>query len=174
MMTRRFDSSCHTPGRVARQRGMFLIEALVAVLLFMLGILGIVGVSGFAILGQSDAQYRTLAASLAGEMAQQAWLTAERSKDPNAATRAAVLRASLDAMQHQPSGDNCDFSGDKSVGAEEWVARVRAALPGATDTMQQVVVDSTAGGFNKVTVRVCWRVPSNPVPRQHVLATFVN
>jgi hypothetical protein len=40
--------------------------------------------------------------------------------------------------------------------------------------MQQVLVAPDAAGFNKVTVTVCWKVPTDPVPRRHVLATFVN
>ena len=42
-----------------RQRGFFLIEAMVAMLIFALGILGLVAMGGTAVASQSDAQYRT-------------------------------------------------------------------------------------------------------------------
>ncbi|RYF48163.1 MAG: hypothetical protein EOO27_36000, partial [Comamonadaceae bacterium] len=127
MPIRRSALSLRMPSRVHSQRGMFLIEALVAVLLFMLGILGIVGVSGYAVMGQSDAQYRTMAASLAAEMTQQAWLSVARSANPSAEIRAAELRTSLEALEHQPGGDNCDFSGTQSTAVQGWVTRVKAA-----------------------------------------------
>ena len=55
----------------ASQHGFFLLEALIALLIFSLGILGMVGMGGAAIAAQSDAQYRTEAANYANEIAMQ-------------------------------------------------------------------------------------------------------
>ena len=44
---------------VPSQGGFFLIEAMVAILIFALGILGLVAMGGTAVSSQSDAQYRT-------------------------------------------------------------------------------------------------------------------
>ncbi|VWX59514.1 Type IV pilus modification protein PilV [Burkholderiales bacterium 8X] len=161
--------------RASHQRGLFLIEALVAIALFAIGILGMVGVSARTIAAQSDAEYRNLAATIAGQVAQQAWLNVDRVTGLDAATRAASLKASLLAFRHQPSGDACNFSGDVSAlpAVTAW-STAALKLPGATAAMQQVRVDTDPAGFNKLTVTVCWKVPANPVPRKHVLATFVN
>ena len=51
------------------KRGFFLIEAMVAILIFALGILGLVAMGGTAVSSQSDAQYRTEASSLADAIA---------------------------------------------------------------------------------------------------------
>ncbi len=167
-------------GSTARgQRGMFLIEAAVAILLFMLGILGMVGLSAQAVSTQSDAEYRTLAAQWASQIGQQAWVNVGRTGVDREA-RAAAVRDALLQFQHQPEGDACNFSGAASENAvvTAWVAAVRDAahggMPGASAAMQQIKVDSTADGHNKMTITVCWQVPSNPVPRRHVFATLVN
>lgn len=167
--------------RRTRQRGMFLIEAVVAILLFMLGIVGMVGLSAQAVSTQSDAEYRTLAAQWASQIGQEAWISASRSGvDP--VTRAANLALSLATFEHMKDGDDCDFSGVPSTNATvtAWAAAVRDAphggLPGSTEVMQQIRIDSTPGGHNKMTVTVCWKPPSNQgdKARRHVFATLIN
>ncbi|WP_295982936.1 hypothetical protein [uncultured Variovorax sp.] len=162
-----------------RQRGMVLIEAVVAILLFMLGVVGMVGLSAQAVATQSDAQYRTLAAQWASQIGQEAWISVSRAGVDSAA-RAAAVQNALATFQHQATGDDCNFSGDAATSAvvTSWVAAVRDAshggLPGASAAMQQIRVDTTADGHNKMTITVCWQVPSNPVKRRHVFATLIN
>lgn len=155
---------------------MFLIEALVAIFLFAIGILGIVGVSAYAVAAQSDAQYRIEATNLAGRITQEAWLRVDRVTGNTPALRAAALKASLETFAHQTGGADCAFSGGISgeAAVTDWVTAARK-LPGASAAMQQIKIDTDAAtGFNKITVTVCWQVPTNPVPRKHVFAAFVN
>jgi type IV pilus assembly protein PilV len=155
------------------QRGFFLIEAMVAILIFALGILGLVAMGGAAIAAQTDAQYRTEAARFADEIASKISLNVDRSD-------AATIAASLDAYQHQPGGADCQFSGNASANAlvTAWVAEVSASgtgLPGATPTSQQIRIETTvAGGFNRVAVTLCWQAPNDKAARQHTLVTYVN
>ena len=51
-----------TRDRRQAQRGVFLIEALIAILIFSLGILGMVAMAGSAMSAQTDARFRTDAA----------------------------------------------------------------------------------------------------------------
>ncbi len=166
-----------------RQRGMFMIEALIAILLFAVGILGMVGMSALASAAQSDAQYRTLAAGLASRIAQEAWVKANRGPDTltDPDLRAAALATSLKTFEHRPGGADCAFTGGAATNpaVTQWAADAVDSsstawyLPGATAAMQQIRVD-TVGGFNRMTVTVCWAAPSNPAKRQHVLVTYVN
>ena len=82
------------------ERGFFLIEALIALLIFTLGILGMIGMGATAVGAQTDARYRSDAAALADEIAGHIQLNADRSTLVN-------LQASLNAFQHQPGGANC-------------------------------------------------------------------
>ena len=83
---------------------MFLIEALVAILIFSLGILGLVAMGATAVSSQSDAQYRTEASSLADSIAGAIAVGVDRT-DP--VTKAATLAA----FAHQPTPGACVFSG---------------------------------------------------------------
>ena len=159
------------------QDGFFLLEALIAILIFSLGILGMVGLGGAAIAAQSDAQYRTEAANYANEMASQIALSVNRADMAN----------SLLQFAHQPidSGPYCAFTGSLSSQGlvVNWVDRVRGAvagtlgLPGATAASQQIQIDVSPTGHNKVAITICWQPPSaiafTPMHR-HTLITYVN
>jgi type IV pilus modification protein PilV len=159
--------------RKSPQQGFFLLEALIAILIFSLGILGLVAMGGAAIAAQSDAQYRTEAARFADEIASKISLNVDR-------TTAATVAASLDPFQHQPGGANCQFTGNPSANGTvtAWVNEVTtpgSGLPGATATSQQIRIDTTAAGnFNRVAVTICWQAPKDKAVRQHTLVTYVN
>jgi type IV pilus assembly protein PilV len=59
--------------RCCRQRGTFLVEALVGILIFTLGVLGLVGLQARSIGYMSDAQYRAEAAYLANSYIAKMW-----------------------------------------------------------------------------------------------------
>jgi type IV pilus assembly protein PilV len=158
-----------------RQGGFFLIEALVAILIFALGILGLVALGGTAVASQSDAQYRTeasnLADAIAGEMAMNVSRTSEAAKF-----------ASLAQFAHQPGVTGyCVFNGAVATNAIVKGIVDRAAnlvvgtpgLPGASAAMQQIVV-APAGTFNRVEITLCWRTASDSAPRKHTLVTYIN
>ena len=157
----------------AKQRGMMLIEALMAVLIFSLGILGMVGLNALAVSSQSDAQYRTEANRLATLIIGRIWVSVDRSTGTSVA-------ASLVPFNHQTSGTVCNFdSGSASTNPliTDWVAEVLATstgLPGATSAMQQVKIDTDALGQNEVTVTLCWQAPNDAVPRKHVMKSGIN
>lgn len=58
-----------------RERGVALIEVLVAVLLFSLGVLGLIGLQSRAVSYSIDAEDRNRASLLANDAATQMWLT---------------------------------------------------------------------------------------------------
>lgn len=151
----------------ADQRGMFLIEALFAILIFSTGILALVAIQTKAITTQTDAQYRVEAANLVDQIVGQIWLGVDRSNATN-------LQTTLAAFQHRPSGSNCNFSGTASANAAvtAWVASNR--LPGSTSAMQQIIVNTAAGSFNQVSVTVCWKGPLDATPHRHTVITYVN
>lgn len=172
-----------TPAGFSVQRGFFLIEAMVAILIFALGILGLVAMGGTAVSSQSDAQYRTEASSLADAIAAQIALGVVRT---NEATKA----ASLANFAHQPTPvpttvpAPCSFAGPPALTALtapsvfpllQRAANMTASpgLPGATDVNQQIFIDG-AGTFNRVVITLCWKTASDSAWRRHTLVTYVN
>jgi type IV pilus assembly protein PilV len=159
----------------AEQRGMMLLEALIAILIFSLGILGMVAINARAVQVASDAQYRTDAAKFVSEIAAEIALSVDR-------TSAATITNSLTPFAHMSSGNNCALSGTASSNAivTAWLARLSAArtgLPGVIASGTQICVSTGATDYNKVTITLRWQPPSdvpNSPARSHALITYIN
>ena len=155
------------------QSGVFLIEALIAILIFSIGILTLVAMQTATIQAQTAAQFRIEAASLADQMSSNIWLNVRRN------SQGLVDTASLTPFQHQPGGAKCAFMGAASAHplVQDWVTAATTAtnaLPGATAEMQQILIDATAAGYNRVMVTVCWKTPSETTPHSHTVVTYIN
>ena len=158
-----------------QQGGFFLIEALIALLIFFLGVLGVMGMGATAIGAQSDARYRTDAANLANDIASYIQLNADRSTLVN-------LQTTLNSFQHQPTGANCAFGGAATadVGVLALLNKVTTpgpgltGLPGTTPAGLQIAVNTTAAGYNRVQITICWQAPTDGAPRNQTLVTYVN
>ena len=158
------------------QRGVMLIEALVAILIFSLGILGLVAMGGRSVATQADAQYRTEASGLADAIAGQIALNVDRTN------AGANLTTSLLAFNHQTGGADCVFSGDPATNGPVLALLKKAGnvdgfigLPGASDRQQQIIVQNGAGSFNRVEINLCWKTANdNGVWRRHRFVTYVN
>ena len=70
------------PGRAnpAKQSGVMLLEALIALLIFSVGILAIVGMQATAFQDMGESKYRTDAAFLANQVIAEMWSNAEQSR----------------------------------------------------------------------------------------------
>ncbi len=140
-----------------RQRGVMLIEALIAILIFSIGILGIIGLQASAVQQSTDAKNRAEAAYLADQLIGQMW-----SGDRTPAT-----------LVNLYDTDGCG----SCTGRNAWTATVQGVLPGVfttTDTNPSVNVapttDPTTGAVTSVvTISVFWRAtsdnPSDPTTR---------
>ncbi len=63
----------------SRQTGSYLLEALIAILIFAFGVLGLIGLLGSSIRVTNDARYRSEAANLASAMIADMWtMTADQ------------------------------------------------------------------------------------------------
>jgi type IV pilus assembly protein PilV len=90
--------------RLARaQRGMALLECLMALLIFSLGLLGLLGLEARVMNTSTNSENRNRAAMLAGEVASQMWLN--NTVDPtNGAIIAAGANASNQTLGGLPGG----------------------------------------------------------------------
>ena len=152
------------------QGGFFLIEAMVALLIFALGILGLVAMGGTAVSSQSDAQFRTDASGLADAIAGQIALGVNR------AGNGVNIPASLAGFASNPGGTTCAFNGGPTLDPliAPLLLRAQTILPGATTPAYQQIVIDAAGSFNRVSITLCWKTASDAVPRRHTLVTYVN
>lgn len=135
----------------ARQRGSFLLEALIAVLIVALGILGLVGLQARAIQNTDDAQYRSEAAFLANDLLGRMWTSNQ---------------ANLVA----------DFATGGAAGTpyDDFKTLVEARLPGATATAPTVTVAARFGDVtmgHDVAITVFWQPPGDVQHRYQTAAT---
>jgi len=159
------------------QEGVMLIEALIGILIFSIGILALIAMQASAISAQSDAQVRIEAANLAGRLVNKVWVNVSRT----IATPIATQLSGAGGFVHQPTEASwCNFTGTPSANpiVTDWVNDVTGntatRLPGTAANMVSVAVDTTATGYNKVTVSICWKAPTDAVARKHQLVTHVN
>ena len=121
------------PGRAnpAKQSGVMLLEALIALLIFSVGILAIVGMQASAFQDMGEAKYRSDAAFLANQVIADMWSNANN------------------------LGDYVyDGSGAPPKAIENWVATVEARLPGAKANPPVITRDAAT---NAMTVTVSWQ-----------------
>lgn len=169
------------------QRGSFLLEALIGMILFFIGVLTMIALQASSIAIQADSQYRTEAGNLVDQILGEVNLN---SRDGTGAVSPVMLAT----FAHQPTGgttscrlpatdanansDCCNFTGQASANplVTTWVNAVSAnnatRLPGSTAARQQIVVDTATA--NQVIVTVCWQGPKDARPRFHRVIGYVN
>ncbi len=123
------------PASPSLQKGIALIEGMIAVVLFSIGVLALVGMQSAMTKNVTQAKLRSEASYLANQIIAQMWVDQGTDMDnlPNYAVNANTCA----------SGTN--------VNCSSWVASVQRLLPGGT-------ADVTVAGGN-ITVRVEWQVP---------------
>lgn len=118
------------------QRGVMLIEALIAILIFSIGILGIIGLQASAVQQSTDAKNRAEAAYLADQLMGQMWTD----------TRTV---ANLQT-KYQSCGSAC-------TGYWAWYGNVKNILPGVADTIADTQPQVTVDAQGVVTISLFWR-----------------
>jgi type IV pilus assembly protein PilV len=128
-------------------RGVMLIEALIAILIFSVGILALVGLQSRAVSQTTDARYRSEAAFLANEIVGRIWSD-----------------GLVNSAQYA-------HPGGASTAKTEWVSRVQSTLPGvsASSNAPAIVVAALGADGAQVTVTVNWRAPSASASNRHTV-----
>jgi type IV pilus assembly protein PilV len=142
----------------SREKGVMLIEALIAILIFSIGILAVVGMQSVAIKNVTESKHRSEAAFLAEELLSQMWMDQNITLVPVQANTSNVTVA------------NYNYPGSGAVPARltKWVGRVNAKLPGSTQpgVMPKVTITNpttwgtppTPSGAT-VKIEVFWQLP---------------
>jgi type IV pilus assembly protein PilV len=123
------------------EKGVMLLEALIAILIFSIGILALIAMQSRAIAYSSDAKYRSDASFLANDIIGQMWLD----------------RANI-ANYASPGGSSPELAA--------WIVRVNATLPGTTiaGNTPVIAVNAVTG---EVDVTIKWQLPSGEGARTY-------
>ncbi|MBK9359797.1 MAG: pilus assembly protein PilV [Rubrivivax sp.] len=130
------------PSRSARQRGVSLIDALIAIAILSFGLIGMTRMQGRMVTSATDAQLRTTAVQLADEL-----------------LNTVLVDTANAACYTLPQAGVCN-SPAATARTTDWANRVGAALPG---TVTRAVALNAASG--RMTVSIGWTARDNADPR---------
>lgn len=136
------------------QRGVMLLEALIALLIFAFGVLALVGLQATSIKNVSESQYRVEAANWADTL-----IARMRVGDPDPAGRIADFSSS-------PAGPDYTAWKDQIIAAG-------AGLPREATTPLPEVNITTTGPVSTVNITISWRAPTDTVTRKYQTTTMV-
>ncbi len=128
------------------QKGAFLLEALISILVISFGILGIVGLQARSLKAVGDAQYRGEAAFYAATLAGRMW-------------------------EHDPT-DVETYFGTTGAGFTNWSNEITAAgtgLPGAAANPPTIVfTDLNSGHGIMAEITIQWQAPGESTPHSYI------
>jgi type IV pilus assembly protein PilV len=150
----------------ARQRGISMVEALVALVVIAVGMLGIAGLYLSSLQASRSAKLRSYAVELASSIA-----------DRIRSNRDAGPAYSTDAYGGEPASQDCDAE-KRCTPAElaqddlaHWIDDIRAALPGADAVTGTVVVtDRNRPDSDNYVISVTWREANSDIDYSYVVS----
>lgn len=150
-----------------RQRGITLVESLVALLVLSVGMLGIAALFVSSVRYNRTALLRTQAINLVSDMSDRIRANATARAAYDLASYGAAP-ATLDcAPSDSTAGDNCTLDQLAEDDLARWIAAVQAALPPPGDEDPPARVEFTpaaGGGPDRYTVQVRWQEPGETAP----------
>jgi type IV pilus assembly protein PilV len=126
----------------ARQTGSYLLEALIAILIFAFGVLGVVGLLGSSIRVTNDARYRAEAANLANGMIGDMWMTTAANIDTDFASGGTKLNT--------------------------WTTKIANLLPGGIAPDVVISPGIVTSESRTAVVTIYWQLPGETQRHQYV------
>lgn len=140
------------PLRARRQRGISIVESLVALVVIAVGMLGIAGLYLTSLQSSRSAKLRAQAVQLAGSIADR--IRSNR----NGATAYATARYGAGPAEHDCEADRCTPAEIAEDDLAVWLADIRESLPGADRVTGTVVVtDRARPQTDNYVISVTWR-----------------
>lgn len=133
------------PARSAGQKGVALIEALIAILIFSVGVLGIVGLQASMTRAQGAAMFRAQATYFANEVMGMMWADIPHLAD------------------YDTASDRCKAYAPCLA----WKTRVQGALPGGDPVI-------ATPGDGSVTITIAWTAPGESSHRYQTRTSVLN
>jgi len=156
----------HVVGRARRQRGISIVEALVALVVIAVGMLGIAGLYLSSMQASRSAKLRSHAVELASSIA-----------DRIRANRDAAAAYGTDTYGGKPAAQGCDAA-KRCTPAElaqddlaRWIADIREALPGAAAVTGTVTVtDRNRPESDNYVIVVTWREANSDIDYSYTVS----
>lgn len=158
----------HALGFSCRNRGMTLVEALVALVVLSVGMLGIAGLMLTGISSNRSALYRTQAVNLASDMAERIRANASARVAYDSLAYGGVPALRDCAPTANGAGGNCTAALLAEDDLARWLASIRTALPAFRGEPAQGDVQVIPAGFagqpDTYRINVSWQEPREQTP----------
>lgn len=131
-----------------KQRGIILLEGLIAILIFSMGILAVVGLQAAATRASTDARYRSEAAFFVNQVISEMWIADKSTLASN-------------------------YGGLVTAGGPRyaaWLAQVQSSARSLPNAEADIAVTPVT---NVVNVILRWKAPADPTPHQYVATAQV-
>jgi type IV pilus assembly protein PilV len=152
-----------------KQRGSFVLEALIAILLFAIGILAIVGLQAASIRNTAGSKYRTDASLLANQIIGQMWV----GDKTNATLATNFCGGPAASIVVTGASAVCNTAGPNY---QAWANSVSQKLPGVIVTgtnatnMPSIAIESNNG----IVVTIQWMAPKEDAPHNYSTVANIN
>lgn len=130
---------------IIKSKGFFVIEAMIAVLIFMIGILGVLQTQVASMEATTDAQYRVQASYMA----------------QNIVSKAILNKSSIGTYI---DGSNAEYG--------EWLDELGRMLPGVANSPPELTT-FVDGGNTFINVKINWKRPTSDVISTYEYQTIV-
>ncbi|MBV6422558.1 MAG: hypothetical protein NAOJABEB_00340 [Steroidobacteraceae bacterium] len=148
------------------QRGVTLVEALVALVVLSIGLLGIAGLFVESLRSSRTALLRTHAVNLAGDIADRIRANGNGRDAYDTATYAGAPAPHDCAPTAAQAGGNCSVAELAEDDLARWQAAVSDALPAPTDPATAAVVQyvraPNPGRPDRYLIKIAWQEPGFP------------
>jgi type IV pilus assembly protein PilV len=156
----------------AREEGVMLIEALIAILIFSIGILAVVGMQATAIKNVTESKSRSEAAFLAEELVAQMWMDQNISPAP-----AQVNTSNVTVANYNYAGTGTPPARLGTITPPTgWIGRV-TKLPGASTVLPKVTITNATTSGATVKIEIFWQLPEEATlglpPHSHTVMASV-
>jgi type IV pilus assembly protein PilV len=183
------------------QSGVFLIEALIAIVVFAVGILSMISMQAVSIAAQNDSQYRAEAQHMIDQLTGDIRLSVGHD-----VTTGNVDAISFATYAHQPAtvptvNTGCPITAgtpSSSTVVTDWIGTVRGlnspfnadgtrktagtrtqvtgkGLPDVTGAPRvQILTNSTVAGIYQARVTICWQGPNDKTAHSHSVVAYID
>jgi len=127
-------------------KGFFILEALIAILIFMVGILGIMQLQVIQMQATADAQYRTQASYMA----------------ENIMSQIVIDKGNVDTFV---DGSNPNYS--------NWLGDLQTILPGVENNPPTITSNPAASGGILITIVIKWKAPQSEQISNYTLKSVI-
>jgi type IV pilus assembly protein PilV len=157
----------------AREEGVMLIEALIAILIFSIGILAVVGMQATAIKNVTESKSRSEAAFLAEELMAQMWIDQNISPAP-----VQVNTSNVNVANYNYPGSGSPPARLGTISPPTgWIGRVTTKLPGATNVLPKVTITNATPSGATVKIEIFWQLPEEATlglpPHSHTVMASI-